>query len=281
MQSDAKTLTSAAGSALLVAGLIAPLAAAAPASADVLAQPDKAPASQAASTANEAAASQEAAHLATVEGVFSYTQTDVTPNAAIARNLYGASHVLCGATDVATAAAIGTVEDAEAWEITVGGDVENAFTASVSELAREGAAQTIMGCTCVGNPTDGLASVNAQVTGVTLRSIIEAAAPVEDANTITFTSADGYSVSLPLSYVEQRYALVVYGIGGQSMYEVAGCANQLWLGSTAARYFSQDVVAIEITAQDEADVPPIPGTPEAGDRYSNIPNVSVLEGQSA
>ena len=275
MQNNAKRLTTAAGSAILVAGMLAPMvASAAPAGAPV--QSDLVPAGRQVA-ADAAVVHAGAARVAEVQGTFSFTQTDVTPNAAIARNLYGASHVLCGATDVETAA-VATIEDAQAWQISVGGDVENAFTASVGDLAQSGAAQTIMGCTCVGNPADGLASVNAQVTGVTLRSIIEAAAPVEGANTITFTSADGYSVSLPLSYVEQRYALVVYGIGDQAMYEVAGCANRLWLGSTAARYFSQDVVAIEITAEDEADVPPAPGTPEAADRYANVPNVSVVGG---
>lgn len=278
MQNDAKRLTAAAGSAILAAGMLAPMALAAPAQAEANAQID--PAGLAAMPADSVVVVDQATRLAAVEGTFSFTQTAVTPNSAIARNLYDASRVLCGASEVETSS-VASIEEAEAWMISVGGDVENSFTASVSDLAQSGAAHTIMGCTCVGNPVDGLASINAQVTGVTLRSIIETASPVEGANTITFTSADGYSVSLPLSYVEQRYSLIVYGIGDQAMYEVGGCANQLWLGSTAARYFSQDVVSIEITAEDEADVPPVPGTPEAGDRYANAPNVSVVGGVSA
>ena len=65
------------------------------------------------------------------------------------------------------------------------------------------------GCTCFGNPTDGRASANADVAGFRLSALIDEAAPVEGANTITFTSRDGYQVTLPLQYVMQRYSLIV------------------------------------------------------------------------
>ena len=59
-----------------------------------------------------------------------------------------------------------------------------------------------------------------------------------------------------------------------------GGTNQLWLGSTSARYFTRDVVEIRVSCEDEANIPPIPGTPEAGDSRTNLPNVGVLNGQS-
>ena len=204
-----------------------------------------------------------------VEGSFSFTQQEVTPNDVIARSLYDASSVLCGATWTAMSAA-----EAQEWAITVSGDVETSFTATVSELAKTGKARMIMGCTCAGNPVDGRATANAHIEGVTVASILSRAGVLPGVNTITFVSEDGYRVSLPLSYVTQRYSIIVYGMNGDGLCDVAGAANQLWLGSTAAKYFGQNVC--EIILSTEEVVPAAPGTPEAGDTYANLPNISVL-----
>lgn len=127
-----------------------------------------------------------------------------------------------------------------------------------------------MGCSCAGNPADGRASGNADVAGFALREVIEMAGPNEGVNTITFVSADGYSVSLPLSYVLQRASTVVYRVNGTPMGEALGVATQLWLGSTSARFFAQDVVEIVLTAE---EAPPLaPGA----NREGNLPNASVI-----
>ena len=76
----------------------------------------------------------------------------------------------------------------------------------------------------------------------------------------------------------QRASLIVYEVGGAPLSDSMGGTNQLWLGSTAARYFTRDVVEIRVEALDEGSLPPAPGTPEAGDRYANRPNVGVLSG---
>ncbi len=207
-----------------------------------------------------------------VQGVFSYTQSAVDSTSGIARWIYEASDVLCGAGADMPAV---TGETAGEWVISVSGDVEHAYVATMDDLVENGSVRKIIGCSCAGNPIGGLASVNADVTGVTLSSILDAAGVKDGANSIAFISPDGFEVKLPLFYVQQRYSMIVSEINGEPLCDVGGCANQLWLGSTSARYFAQNVSSIVVSTESEADIPPIPGTPEAGDRYDNVPNVSL------
>lgn len=273
MKTSSTVLKIAAGTTLVATGAFAPLAALAS---------DQTPAG---SSATGSAAEEQLAENPTtarslvraeqVQGDFSYSQDEATPNETIARTLYKASRILCGAgIDSATV----TAENASDWVITVSGDVESEFSATIGELTEQGAARTMLGCTCTSNPAGGLASANANVTGVTIESILERSGVSETANTISFVSDDGYTVSLPLGYVTQRYSMIVYEVNDEALCDVAGSANQVWLGSTSARYFAQNVSDIVLSTEREADIPPIPGTPDAKDVYANRPNVSVREG---
>lgn len=208
-----------------------------------------------------------------VKGSFSYTQDEITPVDEIKKNLATASKYLCGANG-----ADGGAEEAspENWVISVKGDVAHPYFATISEMTKTGAAQLTMGCSCIGNPADGAASANADVLGVTLQSIIEQAIVSDDANTVVFTSADGYAIELPLFYVMQHFSLIAYDINGEPVANSMGGSNQLWLGSTAASYFSRDIV--EISFETRVTPPPTPGTKAAGDFYANVPNVSFVEG---
>lgn len=231
---------------------------------------------------SEEASASAYVEVENVQGDFAYSQDVVTPTDEIARAMYGADAVLCSGGEAQSVAAEDVVEDASQWEITVTGDgVSSSFTATLGDLAEAGTQTKILGCTCVGNPADGRATVNAQCTGVSVFSILELAGLSDDANVITFTSSDGYEVSLPLSYVLQHASMIVYQINDEPISESMGGTNQLWLGSTAARYFSRDTVQITVSCVDDEDVPPAPGTKEAGDMYENRPNVGVLSGASA
>ena len=144
------------------------------------------------------------------------------------------------------------------------------------EMMDEATETLVLGCSCAGNPADGAASVNAEVTGIALGTLLAAAEPSADANTIVFTSADGYEVALPLYYVEQRYCPIVFDVNGSPLIESVGGANQLWLGSTSARYFARDIVKIEL--EERETPPPAPGAGDVGDAYANLPNVGVYFG---
>ena len=47
----------------------------------------------------------------------------------------------------------------------------------MGDLAENGPMNIVMGCSCAGNPADGVAFVDADVSGVMFRSIVDAANP--------------------------------------------------------------------------------------------------------
>lgn len=206
-----------------------------------------------------------------VQGAFSYTQTEVDSNDIIKQNISNAARYLCGANQP------GEPVDVAQWQITVDGAVSQPIVAPFSELAKTyGTQSTVMGCACAGNPADGRAAANAEVTGISVLDLIASAQPTAGANTITFTSADGYGVSLPLSYLQNRFCPLVFDINGATLANSVGGTNQLWLGSTAASYFARDVVAI--TLEERQTPPPSPSSDEARSAYANLPNIGVLFG---
>lgn len=218
-----------------------------------------------------------------IQGVFNWNQDSVVDNTTLKKVLYQSAAHLCGSSaesanvlvDLSGSNSIEKDTQIEGIEyIEVRGNVNNAFTASVEEFSQKAPIKKIMGCTCYGNPADGRASVNAAVSGFKLAALVEEAEPAADANTITFVSSDGYKVSLPLSYVMQRYSIIVTNINDESAVDAVGSANQLWLGNTSARSFARDIVAIEITS--EANPPAAPGVSDD----ANLPNVGVTGGGS-
>lgn len=210
---------------------------------------------------------------AAVEGAFAWSQVECTANAELARNLYGATDVLCGSGDARLQLASAVASDAPSIAtIAVTGDVANEFVADVAQMNEVAPAAQTLGCSCAGNPVNGRASGNAAVEGFKLSALIAQAQPLAGANALTFVCADGYEVAMPLFYAQQHYALVVSRVNGEACSDALGCANQLWLGGSSARAFARDIVEVRIT--EEAEVPAVPGTPEG----ANLPNASVLVG---
>lgn len=203
-----------------------------------------------------------------VSGGFSYQQSAVTPNWKIAEVFQKATSALCNATSEFTVTA------AADWSLTVSGDVERAYTATLGELAADDEQTTLMGCSCAANTPGGAALINAEVTGVPLAAIIERAQPLPGVNSVTLVSEDGYSMSMPLDYVMARTSILSYLINNQGLSDSVGGTNQLWIDSTAAKYFTRNIVSIELTAEDEA--PAVPGAEDAPDsQYTNRPNVGI------
>ena len=99
----------------------------------------------------ENAAVAGAVKVARAEGVFSYDQEAVTPNETIRTMFQKAVRVVCGA-GIALAS-----ENPLDWQLTVSGAVNDAYTASVGDLAGDESVQQKMTCTCGGNPAGGRA----------------------------------------------------------------------------------------------------------------------------
>ena len=68
-------------------------------------------------------------------------------------------------------------------------------------------------------------------------------------------------------------------INGEGLSSSVGGTNQLWIDAAAAKYFTRNVVAIELTAQEVA--PDTPGTEDApDDQYVNRPNAGITKAAS-
>ncbi len=199
-----------------------------------------------------------------LEGTFAWDQATNTPNATIASTFRGATAALCGATT--DFAEVNPLE----WQISVTGDVDNAFTATVDEMAAEESVNQNMTCTCGGNPADGKAIVNADVKGIPVTYLIERANPADGANTVTFVCSDGTEQAFPLGYVIGRHAVISYEVNGEDLSASVGGNNQLWMTATPANYFVRDVVEVRITKE---DVPP--ANPGEGAEHPNSPNVGM------
>ena len=159
------------------------------------------------------------------------------------------------------------------WQLSVSGDVESAFTASVGDLANEESTSKVMTCTCGGNPAGGRAIVTADVTGIPVEHLLAKAGAEPGANAVTFVSADGTQQTFPLGYVVGRHAVLSYEINDEDLSASVGGSNQLWMTKTPANYFVRDVVEIVVSTEDVA-----PATPGAADEHPNSPNAGVLAG---
>ena len=261
-----KTLILGTTSALALSGMAAGVSVAAPL--------DDAPSDQAvAQEANSAYYKTDIVRPTVVAGTFAFTQTEVSPSPVISA-ITKASRYLCNSQGH-------MVKDDSAlpenWTIQIKGQVKNPDSFTMQELADSAAKQQLtMGCSCMGNPVDGTASGNAEVTGVSVKMLLDAAEVEAGANTIVFTSADGYEVALPLDCVNRRYCPIVFDVNGAPIAEVVGGSNQLWLGATSANYFARDVVCI--TLEERQTPPPSPSSEEAREAYQNLPNVGILFG---
>lgn len=214
-------------------------------------------------------ASVESAQVtpAQVEGAFSFDQTALTSNREIKAFFQRASQAICGATIPLMA------DNPLGWKLSVTGDVEGAFTASVGDLAAEESVSKVMTCTCGGNPAGGRAIVTADVTGIPVEHLLARAGVAPGANAVTFVSADGTRQAFPLGYVVGRHAVLSYEINDEDLSASVGGNNQLWMTKTPANYFVRDVVEIVVSTEEVA--PPVPGE---GDEHPNSPNAGVLAG---
>lgn len=253
------TLSSLAAATLLASGAGTALAADYPVTdtADV-------EATTATSSVDDATAIQRASNPRPVEGTFTWDQSTITSNERISQMFSKAVAHLCGS--VADLAQDNPLQ----WRLAVSGDVANAFTATVDEMAAEDSVQDTMSCTCGANPTDGGATITAEVKGIPVTYLIERAEACDGANAITFISSDSTETMMPLGYVIGRHAVISYEMNGEDLSASVGGNNQLWMTRTPAGYFVRDIVEVRITKEEAT--PAIPGE---GHTYPNSPNVGI------
>lgn len=237
-----KLLAGGVAASFAVSGMVAGMAAAAPAPANAPTHVNLA----AAPSANESITAQDGfVHADASMGTFGFDQGSATPNPQIATTFRGATATLCSATD--DFVQVNPLE----WKLSVTGDMEDAFTAPVNELANASAVKQTMTCTCGGNPADGRAIITADVKGIPVTYLLDRARAQAGVNTLTFIASDGTEIAMPLSYAVAHHAVISYEINGEDLSASVGGNNQLWLTSTSANYFVRDIVEVRVTAEEE------------------------------
>ena len=183
------------------------------------------------------------AKIANVKGDFHFHQDVLTPADEVF-NLFGT---------VATAAcakpgfAFEGIQS-EDYYVNVKGTVKKAYSLTLEQITAKESKEEILKCSCL----SGMAIAQAGVKGVKVSDILEMAEIEEGTNTVTFKSADGYGLAMPLQYVLDKEALLVYEIGGTELTAENGGQLQVWMPDTVAKYFTRQVTEIELTAEAEA-----------------------------
>jgi DMSO/TMAO reductase YedYZ molybdopterin-dependent catalytic subunit len=183
--------------------------------------------------------------VANVQGEFNYNQNVLTP-ADDVFNLFGtAATGLCAAPGFA----FDKVEQ-EDYYLNIRGTLKKTATVYVKELMEDTKEEKskVLACSC----GMSAAIANAEVKGVLLEDVL----PLEDilpgTNTITVKDKSGYGLALPLNYVLDKQAMLVWNVGGEELTSQTGGPVQLWVPDTIAKYFTRQVVDIELS-QEEAE----------------------------
>ena len=177
--------------------------------------------------------------IADVQGEFSFDQDVLAPSDEVF-SLFGTA-----ATGVCAKPAFVTDDHAaaEKYYVNVSGRMKKAYTTTLAQLKAQGGERRVMVCSCA----TGSALAQTRVTGVPVSDMLELAELEDDANAVAFKSADGYTSTLPLQYVLDKDALLVWQIGNED--NPSGL--QVWMPTTVAKYFTRQVVEIEALHSDE------------------------------
>ena len=187
--------------------------------------------------------------VADVQGSFTFNQEGVTPNDELF-NVFGTALTsMCSKPATELVDVEGGVAN---FYVNVGGNIKKNFTIDVRDLAEDANQETMMACSCATGSPFGQAAVM----GVPLSAVVEMADLEDGVNTITAYGADGFGQPLPLRYALEKNALLAYQVNGQELTSATdGSSMQLWMPETVARYFTRDIVNIELTQEDaEPDV---------------------------
>lgn len=182
--------------------------------------------------------------VANPQGSFAFNQEGTTPNDELF-NVFGAA--LTSMCSKPASELIDTEGGVANFYVNVGGNVKKNFTIDVRDLADDASQETMMACSCATGSPFGQAAVM----GVPLSAVVEMADLEDGVNTVTAYGADGFGQPLPLRYALEKNALLVYQVNGEELEAATGSSLQLWMPETVARYFTRDIVNIELTQEEQ------------------------------
>lgn len=195
--------------------------------------------------------------VANVQGEFSFDQKTITPNDQIF-NIFGTALTGICAKPAYAVEGTGTAD----YYINVSGRISKSYSVNLMEISGDKAATKTLLCACA----TGAATAMGNVTGIKVADVIQMANPDAAVNTIRVVGADGYGQEMPLSYVLEKEAMIVYKINGEDV----PSGTQFWCPETVAKYFTRDVIEIELLANE--DVPTVDQRDDALRAEINILN---------
>ena len=134
------------------------------------------------------------------------------------------------------------------WYITVGGEVDNPITMTLSELIEAIPSETrILQMQCANNGESGTYITNQEVTGIPISAIAEYVGARDGILSLHTASADGRTAEVDYSWIEQYGAYLVYEIGGEPLSYAAGYPVQLWVAGWVADEFNKALVDLSFT----------------------------------
>lgn len=220
-------------------------------------------------SSNAGAPVQDANHEATVEvpgqgfqavhnvqGTFAFNQDEITPSDDLF-NIFGATvESMCAKPTINSTINNGVAN----YYVNVGGDIKKAFTVNITDM-EEDSVRDVLVCSCATGGT----LAQAEVVGVPVEKLLNLAELEDGVNTFTAYGADGYGVPMPLDYVLENKAMLVYQMNGD---KIAEGTTQLWMPKTVAAYFTRDVVSLQVTREEN-----VPTVNKAGQDYRGKVNI--------
>ncbi|MFW5471190.1 molybdopterin-dependent oxidoreductase [Knoellia sp. CPCC 206435] len=108
--------------------------------------------------------------------------------------------------------------DADSWELTIDGDVDNPFSISYADLTAMNLVEKDITMCCVSNEVGGGYIGAARWLGVPVRQLLEQAGVRSSADQILSTSVDGMTISTPVqALTDDREALLAIGMNGEPL----------------------------------------------------------------
>ncbi len=199
------------------------------------------------------------AEVADVKGEFSYQQDILTPPDEVFSLFGTAATAACAKPGFAF-----DKKDVQDYYVNIGGKIKKDYSVSLRQIKSMTPQNRNMMCSCA----TGTPVINTRVTGVALQDILKMAEIEEGVNTITMKDEEGYGLPMPLSYVLEKDALLVYQVGGADLPASQGAPLQVWMPGTVAKYFTRRVTDIELTAEEK-----VPEVEKADARYRAKVNV--------
>lgn len=108
--------------------------------------------------------------------------------------------------------------DPSTWNLRVHGLVEREVRLTFAELLAEPLVETYVTLACVSNPVGGGLVGNARWLGLPVRTLLERAGVLPEADMVLSTSVDGFTASTPLrALTDERDSLVAVGMNGEPL----------------------------------------------------------------